>query len=77
LYLSIVDKAVMHKKALNEGAPAPSCRPCELLADDLLAVDVKEGRHLDEDDVSTLVAACDIPPDALSLGSPSVLAKSP
>lgn len=69
-YVSIVDKAVQRKKALNEGssAPAPKPRRGELLADDLLAIAVEDGAPLQSDDILALARACDLPTGSLGLG---------
>jgi hypothetical protein len=75
-YVSIVDKAVQRKKALNEGSsqPAPNPRRGELFADDLLVVAVEDGGPLATEDVLALAKACDLPSSSLGLdrASPSL-----
>ncbi|KAK1615444.1 hypothetical protein QYE76_020966 [Lolium multiflorum] len=74
MFLSIVDRAVLRKKALHEGTAEPPRRRGELSADDLLAVAIDEGVPLVPEDVQALATACDIP--ASELGSDSVSAPS-
>jgi hypothetical protein len=73
MFLSIVDRAVLRKKALNEGTAEPPRRRGELSADDLLAVAVDEGVPLVPDDVHALATACDISASELGFDSTSAL----
>jgi hypothetical protein len=72
-FVSIVDKAVQRKKALNEASGSRQPRRGELVAEDLLAVAIKEGKPLVDGDVRALAKACDLPMGrlSLSLSSPS------
>jgi hypothetical protein len=73
-FISIIDKAIMRKKGLNEGTSEPPKRHGELCADELLAVAVEDGRPLLPGDAQDLARACDIPEAALGL--PAVLSAS-
>jgi hypothetical protein len=66
-FISIIDKAIMRKKGLNEGTSEPPKRQGELCAEDLLAVAVEDGRPLHPGDAQDLARACDIPEAALGL----------
>jgi hypothetical protein len=63
----IIDKAMLHKKAINEGSVMPVARRGELSADDLLAVAAEDGTPMPLDDVQQLAQACDIALSALNL----------
>jgi hypothetical protein len=79
-YVSIIDRAIARKKELVDGATTESSRRRgELSADDLLAVAVEEGRVMEEQDITALAEACDIPCADLRLvpGSSMVLAATP
>jgi hypothetical protein len=71
-YLSIVDRAVLRRKELDEGKPAaaPSCRRGELPSEDLVQVAVEDGQPLLDADVEALAVACDIPIAELALDTP-------
>jgi hypothetical protein len=80
LFVSIVDRAILRKKALNEGAPPPTQPPRrrgELLADDLLAVAVEDGETLSDGDVTALADACDISASELGAPAPPLALQSP
>jgi hypothetical protein len=70
-FISVVDRAVLRKKARMEGGEvlAPS-RQGELPSDDLIAVAIEDGKPMPEPDVLVLADACDIPAGAL-LASPT------
>jgi hypothetical protein len=76
-FISIVDKAILRKKDLNEGPSALVRCHGELSADDLLAVAVEDGQPLQSGDALALAMACDIDsgspglePAASTAGSP-------
>jgi hypothetical protein len=72
-FVSIIDKAMLRKKAINEGSAMPPARRGELSADDLLAVAAEDDAPMPIDDVQQLAQACDIQLSALNLetaGSP-------
>jgi hypothetical protein len=70
-FVSIVDKAKLRKKEINEGPSMPSRRRGELVAEDLLAVALEDGRPLHPGDAAALAEACDIPPEDLLLAASS------
>jgi hypothetical protein len=76
-FVSIVDKAILCKKGLNEGPSDPPKRLGELSADDLLAVAVEDGEPLPPADVQVLAQACDIDARALGLESAALISGSP
>jgi hypothetical protein len=68
-YVSIVDRAAIHKKALNEGTGSPAHRPSKLCTEELLAVAAEDDGPLVPEDVQVLGAACDISATELGLES--------
>ncbi|KAK1631775.1 hypothetical protein QYE76_006090 [Lolium multiflorum] len=70
-FVSIIDKAVQRKKALNKASGSRPLRRGELVADDLLAVAVEDGKALAAGDVGALASACDLPLARLGLGAAS------
>jgi hypothetical protein len=76
-YISIVDKAMLRKKELNEGLPEQSLRLGELNVDDLLAVALDDGQVLPPAAVEVLALACDIDTAALRSGAGPSTADSP
>jgi hypothetical protein len=76
-FVSIVDKAIMRKKGINEGTSQPPRRYGELVADDLQAVVVEEDHPLLLGDAAALAGACDIPVADLTLETSPSTASSP
>jgi hypothetical protein len=67
-FISIVDKAVLRKKMLNEGSSTPR-RHGELVVEDLLAVALEDSEPMHPGDVAALAVACDIELAELQPGS--------
>jgi hypothetical protein len=68
-FISIVDKAILHRKDLNEGPSDTQRRHGELSAHDLFAVAAEDGLPLPPGDVQVLAQACEIDIAALDIAS--------
>jgi hypothetical protein len=68
-FISIVDKAILRKKDLNEGPSNTQRRRGELSVDDLFEVAAEDELPLPPGDVQVLAQACDIDIAALDIAS--------